>query len=63
MAQHRRMRALSMRALGRAADTSATYIMRLERGDFAEPSPLTLRRIAGALHMPAERLLKAAGYI
>lgn len=52
----------SLRGLAAAADVDATWLMRLERGEYRSPDALLLRQLAEALDVPASDLLTAAGF-
>ena len=45
-----------------AAEISAAYLQKLERGQVDEPSPRILRRLAAALGIEYTRLMELAGY-
>ncbi|MET8826562.1 helix-turn-helix transcriptional regulator [Streptomyces sp. NPDC004610] len=50
----RQAQSLSLRELARLADTTASQISRIERGEVGEPGEALLRRLADALHVPAD---------
>jgi transcriptional regulator with XRE-family HTH domain len=52
----------SLREVATAADISAAYLQKLERGQVAEPSPKILSRLADALMLDYRKLLDLAGY-
>jgi transcriptional regulator with XRE-family HTH domain len=56
-------RGLSKRGLALESGMSATYVTRLERGDFGAPHPHSLVALARALDVDPRVLLAAAGYI
>jgi transcriptional regulator with XRE-family HTH domain len=53
---------LSLNQLALYSGVSAAHLSRIERG-LREPSPEILRKIATALKVPYEELMKAAGYL
>lgn len=53
---------LGLRELARAAGVDPTWIMRLERGEYAEPNPRLLGALARALEVDVTDLYLAAGY-
>ena len=53
----RKLAELSQRELAKLADLSDAYLSQLERG-LHEPSVRVLNGLAGALNIPAERLLR-----
>ena len=63
IAQARKDRGLSQRALGKAAGLSAAEITRIENNQRKNPSPVLLRRIADALLLDLDDLMRMAGYI
>jgi HTH-type transcriptional regulator, competence development regulator len=56
---------LSLREVETAADNqvSNAYLSQLENGKIAKPSPHILHALAGAYHIPYEKLMERAGYI
>jgi len=60
--RQREAQGLSMRRLAAAAGLNATYIMRLERGEYASPDPKHLQEIARVLEIDAADLFTAAGF-
>ena len=52
----------SLRNIGTAAEISAAYLQKLERGQVVEPSPRILRRLASVLGIDYQRLMVLAGY-
>ena len=56
----RKLAALSQRELAKLADLSDAYLSQLERG-LHEPSVRVLNGLAGALNVPAEKLLRFLG--
>ena len=54
----RETKGLTQEALARKAKVTRPYITMLERGTKKNPSLATLRRIAKALGVPVEQLLK-----
>lgn len=62
VAQLRSERGMSLRALAAAADVDATWLMRLERGQYHSPDGRLLRQLAGALEVPPADLMIAAGF-
>ncbi len=63
IAQARKDRGLSQRALARLADISPAEINRIEGDHRKAPSPIFLRRIANALLLEPDDLMRLAGYI
>jgi transcriptional regulator with XRE-family HTH domain len=55
--RQRRLAELSQRELARLADLSDAYLSQLERG-LHEPSVRVVNALAGALNLPADKLLK-----
>jgi len=53
----------SINQLAQAADISGSQISRIENGLRGIPKPQTLRKIAVALNIPYEELMKKAGYL
>ncbi|MEA2901380.1 MAG: hypothetical protein QOH36_1267 [Actinomycetota bacterium] len=60
--RHRTRRGLPLRALATAAGVDATWIMRLERGEYTSPDARSLAAIARALEIDVADLYAAAGY-
>lgn len=60
--KHRQLRGLPLRALAATAGVDATWIMRLERGDYVSPDARSLASIARALEIDVADLYLAAGY-
>lgn len=58
----RRLAQLSQRELAKLAKLSDPYVSQLERG-LHEPSVRVVRAISNALNMPAEVLMKQAGWL
>lgn len=54
---------LSAAEAARRAPMSTAYLLRLETDDQVQPSPLTLNKVANALKLPYEELLRLAGYL
>jgi transcriptional regulator with XRE-family HTH domain len=54
---------ISQRQLAKRVGLSHTYLWRLEAGDFAQPSPAVLHRIAEALDLDPEDLFALAGHV
>lgn len=63
IAKQREYLGMSKRELARRADIKDSTIIRLERGEFANPQPDTLRRIAEALELPLADLYALADYV
>lgn len=59
----REKRGFSLNQLAMKAGVSNAHISRLERGLRPAPSPEIIARLAGALHVSYEDLMKAAGYL
>lgn len=55
-------RHLSIRGLAAAAGVDASWLMRLERGEYASPDARLLRQLAETLGVAASDLLLLAGY-
>src|SRR5690242_11002580 len=53
---------LSVRQLEDASGVARSVISRVENGEYREPTPATLTRLAVALNVDASELLTAAGY-
>lgn len=62
LADARAARSASLKAVGLAAQISAAYLQKLERGLVESPSPRILRALAEHLELPYERLMRLAGY-
>lgn len=60
---HRTIRKLSARKLGELSGISHTEIHRIENGERLHPSPAVLKALAGALEVPFEDFMAAAGYL
>jgi transcriptional regulator with XRE-family HTH domain len=61
--KHERERqGLSLRRLAVAAGVDASWLMRLERGEYSSPDPRHLREVARALEVEAADLYALAGY-
>lgn len=60
--EHRTAQGLSQEKLGKRAGVPGSTILRLERGEFAAPSPEKLQRLARALDVDFEDLFNLAGY-
>lgn len=60
--RQRLRRRLSLRGLAAAAGLNASYVMRLERGEYASPDPRHLRELARVLEVDPADLYLAAGY-
>lgn len=60
---YRELRGLSRRRLAELAGISHTEVHRLERGERRNPSPPLLRSLAGALEVPYDDIMRAAGYL
>lgn len=54
---------LSVRDAASSAGLARSHYQRLEGGEVAEPSAAVLRRLAGALGVRYEELMRAAGYL
>lgn len=61
--QLREKRKLSLRQLANAIGISHQYIGRLETGDYRQPSPEVLQKLAKALEVPYDNLFTLAGYL
>jgi transcriptional regulator with XRE-family HTH domain/Zn-dependent peptidase ImmA (M78 family) len=53
---------LSLRAVSRESGITSGYLSQLERGDVAQPTPSTLKRLADAYGLPIMTLMGWAGY-
>ncbi|MBR0612370.1 helix-turn-helix domain-containing protein [Bacillus safensis] len=54
---------LSVNQLAMYSEVSAAGISRIENGKRGIPKPLTIKKLAGALKVPYEDMMQAAGYI
>jgi transcriptional regulator with XRE-family HTH domain len=54
----RKVQSLSLRDLARLAETTASQISRIERGEISEPGEELLRRLADALEVPVEDITR-----
>lgn len=54
---------LSVNQLAMYSEVSAAGISRIENGKRGIPKPPTIKKLAGALKIPYEEMMKAAGYI
>ncbi|MDM5321482.1 helix-turn-helix transcriptional regulator [Bacillus altitudinis] len=54
---------LSVNQLAMYSEVSAAGISRIENGKRGIPKPPTIRKLAGALKVPYEEIMQAAGYI
>jgi HTH-type transcriptional regulator, competence development regulator len=61
--QVREIRQQSLRGAAAAAEISAPYLQKLERGDAHHPSPAVLHRLATALDIPYSDLMELAGHL
>lgn len=59
----RKLRERSLQGVAGPAKISVAYLQKLENGAVNDPSPRVLRRLAGALEMPYDRLMELAGYL
>lgn len=59
----RKGRRASLETVANAARISAPYLLKLERGEVANPSPRVLARVAAALGVPYLQLMELAGYL
>jgi GTP cyclohydrolase I len=62
LADARRQRGRTLKAVAVEAEISQAYLQKLEAGLVGEPSPHILRSLAGALDLPYAELLELAGY-
>ena len=53
----------SLKAVADPAEISAAYLLKLERGEVATPSPHVLHRLAEALGVEYLELMRLAGYV
>lgn len=53
----------SLKAVAGPAGISPAYLMKLERGEVASPSPHVLHRLAAALGVEYVELMRLAGYV
>ena len=58
----RRLRGLSLKAVGEPAGVSATYLQKIERGQVEWPSPQVLEGLARVLELDYGELLARVGY-
>lgn len=63
VARHRKAQGRSARDVARHAGIDIHTMSMLERGNYAAPSPLTLKGISKALGIPVLVLFRAAGYL
>lgn len=61
--ERRLQKGISLRRFAEMADISATYLSRIERGDFNPPSEDAIKRISLLLHTDADNLLVLAGKV
>ncbi len=61
--RHRKAKHLTMRALADMAGIGHTSVHKIEHGDYGQPAPEKLRRLASGLGVPAEDLYALAGYV
>ncbi|MFJ5964549.1 helix-turn-helix domain-containing protein [Bacillus sp. NPDC093026] len=54
---------LSVNQLAMYSEVSAAGISRIENGKRGIPKPTTIKKLAGALKVPYEEMMQAAGYI
>ncbi|QQX13904.1 transcriptional regulator [Bacillus altitudinis] len=59
----REKRKLSVNQLAMYSEVSAAGISRIENGKRGIPKPPTIKKLAGALKVPYEDMMQAAGYI
>lgn len=59
----RKLRERSLQGVAGPAKISVAYLQKLENGTVNDPSPRVLRRLAGALEVPYDRLMELAGYL
>ena len=59
----RKARHASLETVAQAARISGPYLLKLERGSVASPSPRVLGRVAQALEVPYLKLMELAGYL
>jgi len=60
--QQREAKGLSQRRLAVVSGVNQSSVNRIERGDFASPSPETLRALADALELSLDDVWNLAGY-
>jgi HTH-type transcriptional regulator, competence development regulator len=53
----------SLKAVAEPAEISAAYLLKLEKGEVASPSPHVLHRIAEQLGLDYMDLMRLAGYV
>ena len=63
LADIRKLRGHSLRAVEEATGISNAYLSQLERGDAQKPSPDKLQALATFYDVPYEDLMRAAGYL
>jgi transcriptional regulator with XRE-family HTH domain len=61
--ESRKARRISLDNVATAAQISAPYLLKLERGEVGSPSPRVLARVAVVLELPYLRLMELAGYL
>src|SRR3954470_24255373 len=59
----REMRGQSLKAVAEPAEISPAYLVKLEKGDVATPSPHILFRLAQVLGVEYLELMRLAGYV
>lgn len=59
----REKKKLSVNQLAMYSEVSAAGISRIENGKRGIPKPSTIKKLAGALKVPYEDMMQAAGYI
>lgn len=60
---HRTTAGRTSREVARAAGVDIATFVRLEKGQYTSPSPITLKGVARALGIPKLELFSAAGYL
>jgi HTH-type transcriptional regulator, competence development regulator len=59
----RELRGKSLKAVAEPAEISSAYLLKLERGEVASPSPHVLHRLAQQLGLDYRDLMRLAGYV
>lgn len=60
--KHREVQGLSQRRLAQASGINQSTVIRIERGDFVNPTPDTVRALATTLDLPLSDVWRVAGY-
>lgn len=63
VSSHRKVQGRSARNVAREAGIDIHTMVKLEKGTYASPSPITLKGVSKALGIPLLELFHAAGYV